>query len=138
MEKNKLNILLIEDDMIEVMKLKRTVSTLLLKHNIIEANNGEVAVDYLMKKKDLPDIILLDLNMPRVNGIEFLTILKNDDVLKYIPTIVLTTSNNAKDVMECYKIGIAGYIIKPLRYEDYVEKLTSVLNYWSLNELIKM
>ena len=58
-------------------------------------------------------------------------------VLRYIPTIVLTTSNNNKDVMECYKIGIAGYVLKPLKYEDYVKKIETLLSYWGINELIK-
>lgn len=134
MEK-KLNVLLIEDDMIEVMKFNRTVSSLTVKHNITEANNGEEALAFLQKKDELPDVILLDLNMPKINGIEFLTILKNDDVLKYIPTIILTTSNNQRDLLECYKIGIAGYVLKPLKYEDYMVKIEKVLDYWSINEL---
>lgn len=132
---NTLNILLIEDDMIEVMKLNRTISKLELPHNIVEANNGEEALKILQKKDELPDIILLDLNMPKLNGIEFLSILKKDDVLKYIPTIILTTSNNQKDLLECYKIGIAGYVLKPLKYEDYVSKIEKLLAYWSINEL---
>ncbi|RED46726.1 response regulator receiver domain-containing protein [Winogradskyella eximia] len=132
-----LNILLIEDDMIEVMKLNRTISSLKLNHKIIEANNGEDALKILEQKDVLPDIILLDLNMPKINGIEFLGILKNDDTLKYIPTIILTTSNNQKDLLECYKIGVAGYVLKPLKYEDYVAKIEKLLAYWSINELIK-
>ncbi|WP_405575288.1 response regulator [Winogradskyella sp. Asnod2-B02-A] len=132
-----LNILLIEDDMIEVMKLNRTISSLKLNHKIIEANNGEEALKILEQKDVLPDIILLDLNMPKINGIEFLGILKNDDTLKYIPTIILTTSNNQKDLLECYKIGVAGYVLKPLKYEDYVAKMEKLLAYWSINELIK-
>ena len=132
-----LNILLIEDDMIEVMKLNRTISSLKLNHKIIEANNGEDALKILEQKDVLPDIILLDLNMPKINGIEFLGILKNDDTLKYIPTIILTTSNNQKDLLECYKIGVAGYVLKPLKYEDYVAKMEKLLAYWSINELIK-
>lgn len=130
-----LNILLIEDDMIEVMKFNRTVSSLQLNHKITEANNGEEALKLLEKKDDLPDIILLDLNMPKISGIEFLNILKNDDILKYIPTIILTTSSNQKDLLECYKIGIAGYVLKPLKYEDYTSKIEKVLAYWSINEL---
>ena len=98
-----LKILLIEDDMIEKMKLNRTTSALQLNHHIIEANNGEEALELLENKDNLPDIILLDLNMPKINGIEFLGILKKDPVLKYIPTIILTTSNNQKDLLECYK-----------------------------------
>ena len=137
MEKS-LNILVIEDDMIEVMKLNRTISSLKQKHNIIEAKNGEKALEILNKKINLPDIILLDLNMPKINGIEFLKILKNDDVLKYIPIIVLTTSKNHKDVLECYKIGVAGYVIKPLKYKDYMAKIEKLLAYWSMNELIKI
>lgn len=134
---NNLKILLIEDDMIEVMKLNRTISSLKLDHTIIEANNGEDALKILSKKDNLPHIILLDLNMPKVNGIEFLKILKNDTQLKYIPTIVLTTSNNKKDLKSCFEIGIAGYVLKPLKYDDYMAKIEKILAYWSINELIK-
>lgn len=135
---NNLTILLIEDDMIEVMKFNRAISKLEYPHKIIEAKNGEEALSVLNEKEQLPDIILLDLNMPKISGIEFLTILKNDDVLKFIPTIILSTSNNHKDILKCYKIGIAGYIIKPLKYEDYVLKIEKVLSYWSINKLIKV
>ncbi len=131
-----LNILLIEDDAIEVMKFNRVLKSLELNHRIIEANNGEDAVDILKSKEIIPDIIVLDLNMPKLNGIEFLTILKIDDVLKYIPAIILTTSNNHRDVMECYKIGVAGYILKPLKYDDYVDRIKKIIDYWSTNELI--
>jgi CheY-like chemotaxis protein len=131
-----LNILLIEDDAIEVMKFNRVLTTLNMNHKIIEANNGEEAIAILKEKAIIPDIIILDLNMPRINGIEFLKILKNDDYLKYIPSIILTTSNNHKDVLECYKIGIAGYVLKPLKYEDYVDRIRKMLEYWSANELI--
>ncbi|WP_340075141.1 response regulator [Leptobacterium sp. I13] len=132
-----LHILFIEDDTIEVMKLNRVITSSGVNHKIIEAKNGEEALQVLKQKEKLPHIILLDLNMPKMNGIEFLQILKNDAVLKYIPTIVLTTSSNRQDIMECYKIGIAGYVLKPLKYEDYVKKLKSLLEYWSINELSK-
>lgn len=132
-----MHILLIEDDNIEIMKLQRTVSKLDLKHKITQAKNGEEALDYLNSDDRLPDIILLDLNMPRMSGIEFLEILKKDDTLRYLPTIVLTTSENRADLLECYKIGIAGYVIKPLKYEDYESKLNKVLDYWNINELVK-
>ena len=131
-----LNILLIEDDLIEVMKFNRVLKTLGLNHKIIEANNGEEALSILKIKEIIPDIIILDLNMPKINGIEFLRILKGDDFLKFMPAIVLTTSSNHKDVLECYKIGIAGYVLKPLKYEDYVDRIKKMLEYWSSNELI--
>ena len=138
MKKKVLSILLIEDDRIEVMKLKRVLSKEALNHKLIEAKNGEEALTLLRDKSILPDVILLDLNMPKIDGIEFLKILKADDTLKYIPTVVLTTSSNHNDVKQCYEIGIAGYVLKPLKYEDYVTKLSGLLNYWSLNELIHL
>ncbi|MFB0910304.1 MAG: CheY-like chemotaxis protein [Flavobacterium sp.] len=131
-----LNILLIEDDVIEIMKFNRVLKTLGMNHKVIEANNGEEALEILKVKEVIPDIIVLDFNMPKINGIEFLRILKKDDFLKYIPAILLTTSNNHTDVMECYKIGIAGYIIKPLKYEDYLDRIKTLLEYWGANELI--
>jgi CheY-like chemotaxis protein len=131
-----LKILLIEDDSIEVMKFNRVLTNLVLQHEIIEANNGEEALELLNDKNVQPDIIVLDLNMPKLNGIEFLSILKSDAVLKYIPAIILTTSNNHKDMLECYKIGIAGYILKPLKYEDYINRIQKLIEYWSCNELI--
>lgn len=131
-----LNILLIEDDAIEVMKFNRVLANLQQVHKIIEANNGEEALEILKNKVIIPDIIVLDLNMPKINGIEFLGILKADNVLKYIPAIVLTTSNNHKDLLEFYRIGIAGYMLKPLKYEEYVDKIKKMIEYWSINELI--
>lgn len=131
-----LKILLIEDDIIEVMKFKRVLSNLQFNHTIIEANNGEEALKLLNLKDQMPNIILLDLNMPKIDGIEFLSGLKKIDSFSHIPTVVLTTSSNYKDLKECYKIGIAGYILKPLDYEKYVNKIESLFNYWAMNELI--
>lgn len=131
-----MNVLFIEDDMIETMKMQRAVSKMASKHHIIEAKNGEEALTFL-KEGNLPEIILLDLNMPRMSGIEFLKILKADPRLKYLPTIILTTSENRVDLLKCFEIGIAGYIIKPLKYEDYELKLNRVFDYWEISELIK-
>lgn len=132
-----LNILLIEDDMIEVMKLNRVIASLQLDHKIIEANNGEEALTILELNTIMPDIILLDLNMPKLSGIEFLSILKKSKDFNCIPTIILTTSNNSRDVLKCFEIGVSGYVIKPLKYEDYVYKIEKLLAYWSINEIVK-
>lgn len=137
MEKT-LRILLVEDNLIEIMKMKRTISLLKLNHTINEAKNGEDALEFLKDRSKIPDIILLDLNMPKINGIEFLKIIKANDDLKHIPTIILTTSSNQKDILECYKTGMSGYVLKPLKYEDYVKKIEAVLSYWSINELNKV
>jgi len=132
-----MDILLIEDDAIEVMKLERTLSKVETKHNIIKASNGEEALDILNSGQKLPDNILLDLNMPRMSGIEFLEVVKDDIILQYLPTIILTTSENRADLLRCYQLGIAGYVIKPLKYEDYESKMKLLLQYWSMNQLVK-
>ncbi len=134
-----LSILLIEDDTIERMKFNRTVSSLTLNKQvkIQEAVNGEEALKILKEENYIPNIIILDLNMPRINGLEFLKILKDDAILRFIPSIVLTTSSNHRDMFESYKIGIAGYVIKPLKYEDYEDRVSKLISYWSINELVE-
>jgi CheY-like chemotaxis protein len=132
-----LKVLFIEDDVIEVMKLKRTISTLKLNHEIIETANGEEALINLDSSIDLPDIILMDLNMPKMNGLELLKKLRLNERYRFIPTVVLSTSNNRSDILKCYDFGISGYIAKPLKYEDYVRKIENLLAYWSINEFIK-
>jgi CheY-like chemotaxis protein len=134
MEKQ-LNVLLIEDNLIEIMKMKRTISFLKLNPTVNFANTGEEALSILEDKTNYPDLILLDLNMPKLSGKEFLLILKTNIYLKHIPIVILTTSGNQKDIDECYRIGIAGYILKPLKYDDYVTKIKNVLSYWSMNEI---
>ncbi|WP_115461082.1 response regulator [Winogradskyella aurantiaca] len=133
-----LKILLIEDDTIEVMKFNRVVDSLSLRHEVQISQNAEEALKYLNENDTLPDLILLDLNMPKINGLEFLKLLKNDARLRYMPTVILTTSNNQRDLKQCYKLGIGGYLLKPLKYEDYISKIEKLLAYWSINELIKV
>jgi DNA-binding NarL/FixJ family response regulator len=131
----KLAILLIDDDQIERLKFKRVCQKNNFNHVILEAKNGEEAIDLLSNEDHSPDLILLDLNMPKMNGIEFLTKLKSMDRVAFIPIVIISSSNNFNDVKECYKIGIAGYIIKPLHYEDYSNRIVSLLSYWKMNEL---
>ena len=131
-----MTILLIEDDAIEILKFNRSLIKLREVHELIEAHNGENALDILAENSQI-DLILLDLNMPKMNGFEFLKQLRTDPNLKYIPTVVLTTSINISDLKQAYSIGIAGYLVKPLKYEDYVLKIASLLNYWKQNELVK-
>ena len=137
MQRN-LNILLIEDNLIEIMKMKRTISLLELNHNVSEAKNVDEALDILKDKSRFPDLIFLDLNMPKISGIEFLSILKSREDIRHIPTVILTTSDNQKDLLECFSLGVSGYILKPLKYDDYVKKIEAALSYWSKNELIQV
>lgn len=132
-----MRILFVEDDAIETMKLHRTLKKYDFKHEILEAKNGEEALEILRSDVPYPDIILLDLNMPRMSGIEMLKILKEDPEMKYLPAIILTTSENRDDLLECYKIGVAGYVIKPLKYSDYEQNIKRLLEYWDVNRLVK-
>jgi len=82
-----------------------------------------------------PCVILLDLNMPRMNGIEFLRIIKADEGLKKIPVIVLTTSREEQDKIETFRLGVAGYMVKSIDYKKFVETMRIVDMYWTLSEL---
>jgi CheY-like chemotaxis protein len=130
-------ILLIEDDKIERMKFHRTLNKGGFKNKVLEATHGEEGLALLESSKVLPDLIFLDLNMPRVSGLEFLKAVKENDRLKHIPCVIITTSSNNKDLLECYRLGIAGYILKPLRYDEYVDHLTKAIEYWNINEIQK-
>lgn len=133
---NLLNILLIEDDTIEIMKFNRVIDSFGKNHTILVARNGEEAIHLLKTKTEVINLIVLDLNMPKINGLDFLKFIKKDNKFRFIPAVVLTTSNNAKDIVVCYEIGVAGYMLKPLKYEDYVVCVENLMNYWSINVLI--
>ena len=133
---NALRILLIEDDEIEVLKFNRALKKLGQKHEVVSAKNGEEALQII--NEDAPELIFLDLNMPKMSGLEFLKVLKDDDKMKFIPVMILSTSRNLNDVLESYRLGIAGYITKPLHFDEYVTKIGHILNYWLANELIRL
>lgn len=132
---NNLNILLVEDDEIEMMKFSRAMGNLNQSHRSIIAENGERALEAL--ERVLPNIIFLDLNMPKMTGLEFLREIKSVERLKFIPVIILTTSNNHKDTLAAYELGVAGYFVKPLRFEKYTFLLEKIIGYWSHNEFVK-
>ncbi|PKP48304.1 MAG: two-component system response regulator [Bacteroidetes bacterium HGW-Bacteroidetes-11] len=135
MIKNK-PILLVEDDMIDAMTVKRALKELNVINPVHSVENGEEALEYLNdNSKENPGIILLDLNMPRMNGIEFLKIAKNDDSLKHIPVVVLTTSLEEMDRIDTFNLGIAGYMVKPVDYKQFVDVIKAIKLYWSLSEL---
>ncbi len=116
--RNSKPILLVEDDRVDTMTVKRVFKDLKVTNPLVCTVNGEEALEYLRdtgNKK--PCIILLDLNMPKMNGIEFLKIVKADEQLKKIPVVVLTTSNNEQDVIESFGLSVAGYIVKPADYK---------------------
>ncbi len=129
-------IMLVEDDVADVLIIKKALVELQINNKLVQLNNGEEGVEYLKNESnELPCIIFLDLNMPKMNGIEFLKIIKNEDNLRQIPVVALTTSINKDDICACFKSGIAGYIVKPVDYRKFVKAIRIVDLYWMLSQM---
>jgi CheY-like chemotaxis protein len=129
-------ILLVEDDSVDAMTVKRAMRDLQVSHSIIHSVNGEEAMKYLTSPDtEKPFVILLDLNMPKMNGIEFLKAMKTYPELKTIPVVVLTTSREQRDILDSFELGASGYMVKPVDYSKFVEILSRIVIYWSSSEL---
>ena len=129
-------ILLLEDDTVDAMTVKRALKDLHILNPLVRVANGEEALVYLRDdSKEKPCVILLDLNMPKMNGIEFLNVAKADEKLKRIPAIVLTTSKDDQDRFRTFQLSIAGFVVKPVDYVKFVEAMRIVNLYWTLSEL---
>lgn len=129
-------ILLIEDDKVDAMTVQRALKELRVSNRLVHVENGEEALSYLRDpEEELPCIILLDLNMPIMNGIEFLQAAKSDAVFRRIPVVVLTTSEEQEDKCESFSLGVAGYMRKPVDYRQFVETIRSIDAYWTISEL---
>lgn len=134
--RNQRPILLAEDDSVDAMTVKRAFSELKVTNELVRVINGEEAIEYLKTHIDRkPCVILLDLNMPKMNGIEFLKVAKTDDELRQIPVVVLTTSKDDRDKVESFKLSVAGYIVKPVDYRKFVDAMKVLDLYWTLSEL---
>jgi CheY-like chemotaxis protein len=133
--RNSKPILLVEDDRLDAMIVKRALSDLKVTNELAHTTNGEEALEYLRNEANKkPCLILLDLNMPKTNGVDLLRIVKADELLKKIPVVVLTASTEEQDVIETFKLSVAGYIIKPVDYTKFVEAMRTVTLYWTLSE----
>ncbi len=132
-------VLLVEDDVVDAMIVKRCFKELKIPNELIVAVNGRVAFDILLESKQTPNpcIVLLDINMPIMNGLEFLEKFKNHQYLLQIPVVMLTSSIEEKDIQQCYQMGIAGYMVKSIDYEHFVKSIGLLNNYWSMSELPK-
>ena len=134
--RNSKPILLIEDDHVDAMTVKRILKEIKVGNRLDIVKDGEDALEFLRNPETVrPGIILLDLNMPRMNGIEFLKIAKKDDNLKMIPVVVFTTSKGDQDKIDSFNLGVAGYMIKPVDYQKFVELVKAIDRYWTLSEL---
>jgi CheY-like chemotaxis protein len=136
MDIERLCLLLVEDDEIDVLTFKRALKEIHLVNQLYIASDGEEALMILRdSEQSTPCLILLDLNMPRMTGLEFLKLIKQDDVLKQIPVIILTTSKDERDKIESFKLGVAGYMVKPVDYHHFVEVVRTIDLYWTRSEL---
>jgi CheY-like chemotaxis protein len=126
-------ILLVDDDDVDAIITQRALNELKITNQLIRKVDGEDALTYLKDEHNpMPCVILLDLNMPRINGFEFLKIAKADENLKRIPVIVLTTSDVDQNIVDSFNLGVAGYIVKPVDYKQFVEAMRTVDMYWTL------
>ena len=129
-------ILLVEDDQVDTMTVIRALKEIHVTNRLVHVENGEEAISYLRDpESEKPCIILLDLNMPIMNGIEFLHVVKRDDYLKRIPVVVLTTSEEQQDKVNSFNMGVAGYMAKPVDYRQFVEVMRSIDAYWTISEM---
>lgn len=128
------SILLVDDDMVDVMTVKRALKQIRVNNRLEVKGDGEEALDYLRSTSELPGVILLDLNMPRMNGKEFLTEIKSDEQLKSVPVIVLSTSGENRDIRECFASSIVAYIVKPVDYQDFVDDLRKFDMFWTTED----
>jgi len=132
-----LNILLVEDDEVDVLNVRRAFQKNHITNPLFVASNGLEALEQLrgnMLPRDRR-IVLLDLNMPKMNGIEFLQELRRDPELRVTPVVVLTTSNDERDRIEAYNLNVAGYLLKPVTFSNFCEVMTTLNKYWALVEL---
>lgn len=132
-----LNILLVEDDEVDVMNVRRAFEKNKIANPLFIAGDGVDALEKL-RSKDIPKarrIVLLDLNMPRMNGIELLREIRADPELRSTTVVVLTTSNDDRDKIDAYQLNVAGYLLKPVTFSNFCEVMATLNKYWTLVEM---
>jgi CheY-like chemotaxis protein len=137
-----LNILLVEDDEVDIMTVQRAFKKGNITNPLYLAGNGIEALALLRDTPQQPSLIppdrrliLLDLNMPKMNGLEFLQELRADPTIRHIPVVVLTTSNEERDRVQAYNLNVAGYILKPVTFSTFVDLMITLNKYWALCEM---
>ncbi len=134
-------ILLVEDNPDDVLLAQRAFKRSRLANRVVTKRDGQEALDYLLGTEDgrqagpLPDVILLDLNMPRISGLEVLRRMRAAERTRYVPVVVLTTSDEQRDIFDSYKLGANSYIRKPIDTYEFFEAIQSVEHYWTVSNL---
>jgi CheY-like chemotaxis protein len=134
------NVLLVEDDEVDIMNVQRAFKKNNINNPLFIARNGLEAYDALMGKNpqlvvSSPRIILLDINMPKMGGIEFLSEIRKHPELRSTSVFVMTTSNEESDKIAAYDLNVAGYILKPLSFEGFSNAVSILNHYWHLCEM---
>lgn len=132
---HRFKVLLVEDEPADAHLVKMSFEEGRVLVDLQQVQDGVEALEYLRKQGRFadartPDLILLDLNMPRMNGRQFLQAVKQDNQLKRIPVVVLTTSEAETDILSSYDLGAAGFIVKPVNINDFIEQVQQLENYW--------
>jgi CheY-like chemotaxis protein len=132
--------LMVEDNIDHAELMMDAFNDFNIKNSIAHVMDGEQAIAYLKnqppfddpQKYTRPDIVFLDIRMPRQGGIATLKIIKQDENLQHIPVLMISTSNTTPEINECYKLGASGFITKPLKFEDFSQKMKELNYYWVL------
>ncbi|WP_434427104.1 response regulator [Nannocystis pusilla] len=136
MDNRELHILLVDDDEVDVLTVRRAFQRNRLTNPIHVANNGLEALDKLRDGSLGPRrLVLLDINMPKMNGIEFLRVLRADPALQTTAVVVLTTSNEERDKIDAFKLNVAGYLLKPVTFGNFIDLMATLNKYWTLVEM---
>ena len=138
MKEYKVEILLIEDNPDEADLAIRSLRENNLANNLVHIDDGAEALDYIYSKgkyagsalSHYPKLILLDLNLPKISGLEILRRLKSDEATKMIPIVVLTSSTEQRDIIDSYKLGVNSYIVKPVNFDSFSKAIAELKMYW--------
>lgn len=132
MDNNIVEILLVEDNADDAELTIRALKKYNLANNLLHLHDGEEALNFLFSSEHnaMPKIILLDIKMPKVDGIEVLRKVKSDPYRKIIPIVVLTSSKEERDIIESYKLGVNAYIVKPVEFDKFVKAVSEIGFFW--------
>ncbi len=130
---NSINILLVEDNEGDILLTTEALEDFKIINNVIIKRDGRAAIDFfadLTSADDIPDMVLLDINLPKMSGQEVLLYIKNSDKFKHVPVIMLTTSSSEKDIMASYKNHVNCYITKPIEVTEFITAISKIEDFW--------
>ncbi len=130
--------MLVEDDLVDASTVMQSLKDLRVRNPLVHKTDGEEALEYLRNNQStIPALIILDLNMPKISGVELLQILKGDTEFQHIPVVVLTVSKYEQDKVDTFNLGVAGYVIKAMDYDAFLRSMDIVIQYWVWNGLVE-